>query len=681
MKQLFVFFLLGLGPGALIAGLALAMLLQYRGSGVINIAMGAVATFGAYTYYTLKTAGYVFISALSLGRPLGTVPAVGLTLVACAALGLAIEFVAFRPLRTAAPLAKLVASLGVLLTIQALILVQFGALGQEAAPVYLDSPTEYMHVFGTPVPPDRILLAGIILVITLGLTALYRYSRFGLATRASAENETSAVLVGLRPSATSLVNTVLAALLAGLVGVLCAPTTQLDPVTITYTVIPAVGAALLAGFTSFPRAALWGLALGVVQTWLIYLQSKSWFPNFGQGGPLPGVVQVVDLIVIVAALWLRGTSLPQRGALSEQRLPPVPMPKAVVRGVRPMLLIAATAVLIVVFPPGFRQALVANLIGVVACLSLVVVSGFIGQMTLMPLAVAGVCGLAMQHAITDAGLGGPLPALIGVCVGTLAGVLTGLPALRVRGVNLAIVTLAAAWAVEQFVFNNTSWGQNPNVTAAIPSPRILGLDLGPAGAFPGWHGALPSPIFGMFCLVVAVIACAVVAEIRRSGLGQRMLAVRSNERAAAAAGLRVRNLKLAAFAVSSFAASVAGVLYAYNFSSVPIDRFDIVIALTFVAWTFIGGITTIGGALLGAWFVPGGVSSYALNKWLGLSANGQELLAGLLLIVNATAFPEGLALFPVHRHPPVRFARFVVRSVRSRGSAKSGAVMEAQEAP
>lgn len=160
-----------------------------------------------------------------------------------------------------------------------------------------------------------------------------------------------------------------------------------------------------------------------------------------------------------------------------------------------------------------------------------------------------------------------------------------------------------------------------------------------------------------------------------------MLAVRSNERAAAAAGLSVRNVKMTAFVISSFIAASAGVLYAYNFASVPIDRFDVVIALTFVAWSFIGGITTIGGALLGAWFVPGGVPSYALDKWFGLSAYGQEMLAGVFLIISVAAFPEGLALVSLRNHPPARLARVVGRKVRSVAKRRRASAAPDAESP
>src|SRR5262249_56529856 len=119
-------------------------------------------------------------------------------------------------------------------------------------------------------------------------------------------------------------------------------------------------------------------------------------------------------------------------------------------------------------------------------------------------------------------------------------------------------------AIEAFVFLSTTWGGGSS-SSPVPEPKIFGLDLGPYGPFRGVDGKIPSPVFGFFVLTMALALGLLVANLRRSSLGQRMLAVRSNERAAAAAGINVRNVKLAAFGISSFIASVAGALHGYNF--------------------------------------------------------------------------------------------------------------------
>lgn len=218
MSQVILFILLGLGPGALVAGIALGVVLSYRGAGVINIATGAIAMLGAYVFYGLRTGGYLFLPPIpfaphriQFGGPWATVPAVLVALAACALTGLLFDVLVLRRLRTAPPLAKLLASLGLFLVVQAVAVLRFGTTGQSAPAVLPNGPTDSVQLFGANVPTDRFILAAIVVVAAVVLAAAYRYSRFGLATRAAAEDETKALLAGLPPNKLSLANTLLAA--------------------------------------------------------------------------------------------------------------------------------------------------------------------------------------------------------------------------------------------------------------------------------------------------------------------------------------------------------------------------------------------------------------------------------------------------------------------------------------
>src|SRR3954454_11688668 len=568
MSQFVLFVLLGLGPGALIAGIALGVVLAYRGAGVINIATGGIAMLGAYVYFGLKTAGYLFLPPIpfaphriQLGDPWPALPAVLVALPVCAFTGLLFDVLVLRRLRTASPLAKLLASLGLFLIVQAVAVLRFGTSGQSAPAVMPNGADDVVHVFGATVPSDRFLLAGIVIVAATILTAAYRLTRFGLATRAAAEDETKAMLAGLPPNELSLANTVLAAVLAGGLGVLAAPMTQLDPTTIPLAVVPALGAALLARFTSFGIAAAAGLGLGVLESLVTYASPKSWFPTSADV-PIPCVAELIVFLVIVAAMYWRGGRLPTRATLVEQRLPAAPRASRIAAPGLAMFALCVLAFL--VFPFDFRQALINSLIGVVVCLSLVVSIGFVGQVSLAQVALAGAAGFTVSKLQVHLGIGFPIGPLIGAAAATVLGLLTAVSALRVRGVNLAIVTLAAAVAMENFIFDNPSVGGGA-AGSPVEAPHLLGINLGPTADFPINGSQLPSPVFGFLCAAAAVGLGMFVASLRRSRLGQRMLAVRSNERAAAAAGVPVRDVKLAAFGISSFIAGIAGSLYAYNF--------------------------------------------------------------------------------------------------------------------
>jgi branched-chain amino acid transport system permease protein len=623
MDQIVLFALLGLGTGALIAGIGLGVVLTYRGSGVINVATGAVAMAAGYAFYSLRTVVDAPVALLG-------------TLAFTVLLGVAIELLAFRPLRAASPLARLVASLGVLLTLQAGATLIYGT-GAKPAPSVL--PRDAVTVTGVAIPADRFWLTGIVIVCALALTVVYRFTRFGLATRAASESQESALLAGLGAGGLSLANTVLGAVIAGGMGVLAASLAQLDATTLPLQVVPALGAVLFARFTSFGITCAVGLLIGVLQSLLYYASTQSWFPT-DSGAPLPGISSLLTFAIIVVALFLRGSSLPTRGELVEQRLPAAPRPE---RLARPAVLCAVVGVIaLVVLPYDYRNALIISMAGMTICLSYVVITGFVGQVSLMQVALAGASGFVVSHLAMDAGVGFPGGAIAGTLAATALGFAAGASALRVRGVSLAVVTLAAAVAIEQFGFANSTWGAGAT-GSPVPELQLLGIDLGSRASFRGLDGDLPSPILGFVVLAIVVGLGLLVANLRRSGLGRRMLAVRANERAAAAAGIDVRNTKFAAYALASFIAGIGGTLYGYALGSVSAERFGILIALGFVAFAYVGGITLVSGAVIGGLIATSGVIPHIFEAELGISGTWTLLVAGVTLIFNLVMFPNGIA--------------------------------------
>ena len=641
MQEILLFILLGLGSGALIAGIALAVVLSYRGSGVINLSTGAIAMLGGYSFW-----------ALNAGK-LATLPtavALPLSLLFVLAVGAITEFAVYRPLRNSSPLAKLVSSLGVLLIAQSAMILAFGVTPQPEPGIL---PTNIVHIFGAVVPIDRFILTGIVIVAAAGLAALYKWTRFGLATRAASENEAAAMLSGLSPNVISLVNTLLAALLAGALGILAASITQLDPETLPLQIIPALAAALIASFTSFGIAVAASFGIGIMDSLIQYASAQSWFPQSG-GVSLPGVTDLLAFGIIVIVLFWRGSRIPGRGEIVERRLPEAPRPQHLVR--TGLICALVGAVLLIVFPFDFREALINTLIGALMALSLVVVTGFVGQISVIQLALAGAAGFTISHMAVNFGITFPVAALAGIAVAVVIGLITAISAVRVRGVSLSVVTLAGAVAIENFGFVNSTWGGGL-AGSPVPEPRWFGLDLGPNAPFRGIDGNQPSPVFGWVALICCVLLMVAVGYIRRGKLGQRMLAVRSNERAAAAAAINPRTVKLYAFGIAAGIAGVGGVLYAYNFGSVSADRFDAVTALSLIAFAYAGGITLITGALFAGLLSAQALIPYALDKWFGLNGNWFLLVGGVLLIFTLLKNPEGVAgdfYRRTHKRPEIR---------------------------
>ena len=215
-----------------------------------------------------------------------------------------------------------------------------------------------------------------------------------------------------------------------------------------------------------------------------------------------------------------------------------------------------------------------------------------------------------------------------------------------RGVNLAIVTLAFAVAMDRAVFNNGSVF-NSITGAVVDAPKLI-VEPRPAqyeilGVLAG-DGKQPNPMTTVFCLIVAVVLCYAVANLRRSATGRRMLATRSNERAAAAAGVNVAGTKVLAFAVSSFIAGVGGAVIAYKSGNATPDRFVFTQSLTFLAFAYLGGISSVSGAIAGGFLVPGGLVFTFLQSVVGIDPGEFTLiLGGLGLIIAAIHNPEGIS--------------------------------------
>jgi branched-chain amino acid transport system permease protein len=345
--------------------------------------------------------------------------AVPLSLLFVLLVGALTEFAVYRPLRNSPPLAKLVASLGVLLVAQSAMLLAFGITPQPAASIL---PQNTVHLLGAVIPVDRFILTGLVVAAAAGLAALYKWTRFGLATRAASENEAAAMLSGLSPSVISLINTLLASLLAGALGILAASITSLDPGTLPLQIIPALAAALLASFTSFGIACAASIGIGIMYSLIQYASAQSWFPQSG-GVSLPGVTDLLAFGIIIVVLFWRGSRLPGRGELAERRLPEAPRPQHLARTGLICGLVAATA--LIVFPFDFREALINTLIGVLMALSLVVVTGFVGQISVVQLALAGAAGFTILHMAANFGVTFPVAALAGIAavIAGVAGVL------------------------------------------------------------------------------------------------------------------------------------------------------------------------------------------------------------------------------------------------------------------
>jgi ABC-type branched-subunit amino acid transport system ATPase component/ABC-type branched-subunit amino acid transport system permease subunit len=372
-----------------------------------------------------------------------------------------------------------------------------------------------------------------------------------------------------------------------------------------------------------------GLGLGSFQSVVQYLTTKDWWPSWAR----IGLTDAVPFLVIVVTLILFGQSLPNRGSLRVDQLPRVTQPKT---QIRTMLLFGVCGIILMALLGGsYRFGLMTSLIVSMIMLSLVVLIGLVGQISLAQAAIAGTAGFALSKFSSVSGLNFPLGLILSVLVSIVVGVVVGIPALRIRGTQLAVVTLASGLALEKFVFRNSSF-VSPN-GSLISKPTIFGLDL---GVREGRNIARLS--FGVLVVIFVTLACIMVTNLIRSGTGRRMLAVRSNERAAAAVGVSVSATKLLAFAVASGLAGVGGCFIGYSRGQLSAESFSVFTSLTFLAFAYLGGITSVGGALVAGLSAPLGLMFVVMDRNVDLGQS-YALLAGVGLVTTAIFNPQGVA--------------------------------------
>jgi branched-chain amino acid transport system permease protein len=634
------FLLLGLEASALAAGLALGLVITFRSSGVVNFAAGATAMFVSYMFYGLHTNGKLFGVAVP-GGPMSSTAAFIFSAAIAAVLGFLQYALVYRKLREAGVIAKLVASSGVMLILIAVVILAFGS-DPYANPDLL--PSSAVHVFGAAVPADRLWLTGIVIAIAVSLWATFRFTAFGIATRAAEDSRKGALLLGLRADRYECLNWIMATTLIGVVGILGSSVEGLSPTGFTDVLIPALAAALLGGLSSVSMVTLGAFGIGALQALIAYVQTKSWYPQSG-GQPLPGVPDTVPFIIIAVILFRAGRGVSERLTAPAPRLPQAFRPTRV--RVRFGVSTTGAILMLALMSYGWRQSLINTMIGALLCLSFVVLTGYTGQISFAQMTLGGVSGFLLSRLTIRWGIPFPLAPILAIVAAMGVSAIVAIPALRLRGLQLAVLTLAGAVALQSLWFNNPDWGGGSS-PVNVASPSIFGISLGPLHSFWNGDGASPSPGFGLFVLAVLLFGAWLVVNLRRSPSGSRLLAVRSDESAAAAAGVNVAKTKLHAFVVAGFLAGASGVLYAYNLGAVTATEFDAITAVSMFAVAYLGGITTVTGAILAGTLVSEGLGVHLLNSLIGVPPTNQPLLAGVGVLGTVLGNPDGIAGF-MHR--------------------------------
>jgi sulfate-transporting ATPase len=643
------FVLLGMATGALTALVALSIVIVYRVSGVLNFSAAALGAIGAFVCYTLRD---------DHGWPAGMALAAGLAI--GVALGM-FTYAVMAVLRDTSLLSRLIATLALLSAAQSFMLVVWS--NQLSAPASLLPDRSIVLIGDLRITQDRLILIGLALVLAGVLRAVYSGTLFGLATSAVSENRRVAAIARWAPNRIEFANYVIAGFLSALAAILLAPIIGLNAAVLSIAVLPALAAALVGRFSSFALTVLAAMLIGVIQSEISLFQPDL-AHAFGVSVPsLTGLTEAVPLIIILIVTVFSGRVRPSRGETAAR----LPLPGSGRIARLPFAIALAGGIGLIVGVPSYADALVVTFgIGIIIA-SVVVVSGYAGQLSLCQYALAGFGAWAAARAANSWDLPFPVAVVIGVIVAVVVGVLVALPAIRTRGVTLAIVTLALSLVFSALIF------QNASVTGGfegirVKSPEIFGYQLDPF-AHPQRYAAL--------MLIALLVVSLIVANLRVGSTGRQMIAVRSNERAAAALGINVVGVKLYAFAVGAGIAAVGGILLAFRQTNVQFSSFDVFGSILLVQYAVIGGLGWISGVVLGASAAPGAIATRITNDLLPNLENVAAWIAifsaiGVVQLLRRA--PDGVA--SMWASMGGRLARFARRPRVAEAPAKTAEAVE-----
>ncbi|MEV7863786.1 ABC transporter permease [Streptomyces hirsutus] len=629
MSTYLQFIVLGFGLGAIYAGLGSGLLLMYRATGIVNFAQAVLGAWGAFVFVELRNSGQLVlpIGRLQIGDgPVGTFPAIALGLLSAAVLGSLAYVVVFRPVRHAPELAQVVVSVALFIALTALEIIRFGVTQLKVPTVFAPDSVE---IAGVALSTREMKMALVMAAVALLIWIYLRFTRLGMATRAAAENEKAVMLMGYSPHLLAIIAMAVGSAASALGLILGTTLTGLSPANAAALIVPATAVLLVARMTSVPVVLLAGLGLGAFQSVLNLWVTKDWWPTWAQSG----FDFVLFFFAVVVFLLVNGRRLPSRGAVGTVRMPDVTVPR--LRPVPTVLVVGGAVAALSLASGTYRLGLTNSLIMAMLCLSFVLLVGYLGQVSLAQVAFAGAAGFTLSRITMTWDLPFPVPILLAALASTVLGAIVALPAVRIRGSQLAIVTLAAAIAMERFVFGN--YNLTPLSGNLVPPASFLGIDL---AANRGTE--LNRLGFSLMVLVIVALVVLLVIRIASGNTGRAFLAVRANEQAAASSGVNVPLTKLIGFTISAFIAGLAGTLIGYSQGQISVASFSVTVGLTMLAVAYLGGITSLGGALAAGLIAPSGILYVLTTQWLDIG-DYYSLATGLLLIVTAIMNPTGIA--------------------------------------
>jgi branched-chain amino acid transport system permease protein len=608
MDTFLVYLIIGVVTGALYSIAAAGLVLTYATSRVFNVAHGAIGMVMAYLMYTLWV-------RQGLPEWLALVICV---LVVAPAVGIFLDWAVMRWLERASVAQRLVVTLTLLILCQGLASLIWGR-GEnitEVMPSIFSSAT-FSPISGLNVTYDQLADVIVAAVVAGGLWLLLKRTRIGTMMRGVVDDRDLTQLNGLSPRMVTSLSWAIGTALAALAAILLAPGVSMDISTLSLLVVSAYGAAIVGGLTSLPWAFVGAMILGIGSSFMVgYLPPTNLFQNVTDAAPF---------ILLFVVLSLRRQRYGEQERIQSFREPRPP------RLWKMIAMIVAGVVLVIVAVPHMSsvyQLVVGNgIIYAGILLSLILVTGMAGQVSLAQFSFLGFGDVLLSHLTT----GAHLPywaALIVATVSTgLLGAIVALPALRLRGLYLALSTLAFALLMDNVFFASSAIFPQQGSGIPDPPPSIFGLT---ARSYTSVAAVA----------VVFVGLCAVgILVLRRRHFGRALAALRDGPAAASALGLNVVRTKLIVLALASGMAGLMGCLYGSLFQQALSSQFVYLNSLTALLILSIYGVTSVSGAFVGAGFFS--LFYLMIPNWI----TNQNIVSAI------QPLGIGLAVFALAQHP------------------------------
>ncbi|GAC1531676.1 MAG: ABC transporter permease [Acidimicrobiales bacterium] len=620
--------------GLLYSLVAFGLILIYRANRIINFAQAEMGAAPAvFAVLLIKVHHVPYLVALPIA------------LVAGLLAGFIIEVLVVRRFFKAPRLVLSVVTIGVALVFA---LIQFYLPKWVGGRALIDpkpprTPFSGLSFTIAPVKFDAnaIVIIFAAALVVVGLTLFFKLTDVGIAVRASAENAERATLLGISVKSLSTIVWMLGTALSTLGVFLRIPVIGL-PIGAdvgTSVLLYALAAAVIARMESFPVALAAGVAIGILDQSLYYFSRD---PNIGVALMLP--VLLVAMLAQRQKLS-RGQDSGQSSFKQASEFRPIPPElRAVPEVVWSRFVLGAlglAAVLALPYLVGLKQQILSSVIIIYAmvAVSLVILTGWAGQISL------GQWGISGVGAVVAGGMAAHLHAdffltlVLAGLAGAAASVLIGIPALRIQGLYLAVTTLAFAAAVQVYLLSPIYFKSFlPNTIQDIRRPLLYG------------RYSIDGPrAFYYVCLLFLALCLSSARALRRSRAGRVIIAARDNERGAQSYGVSVQRARLAAFAISGFWAALAGALFAYQQKVLDNGSFDPSVSFLLLIIVVIGGVTSLPGAMLGAFYI-------GALKYGNFSPQIQALASAVGVLILLYVLPGGLAqLFYQVRDNGLRF--------------------------